>query len=373
MLEPRFADFMFALPNEFDGVGLMIPRNPLPRALRGQDVTVDGSQKVTSSRGVPHVRVGPRSAEDGLKYPAVRPTPAGSYCEYKLSPQNIWHRSMRIRPRSSQLPVLPVLLAIAALAACGDSTGPGDATPIERLPRDLTADEQVVITRSNAFGLELLARVSDTDDRPNIVLSPLSASMALGMTLNGAVDSTRAAMAHALKFEGLDQSAVNDVYRDLIDLLVTLDPAVQMNIANAIWASDRYPFNQDFFDRVVAAFGARVENADFALPSTVDDINAWVDEKTSGKIDKIVERIDPSDAMMLLNAIDFDGPWSQRFDPGETTQAPFTRPDGSTVTVDMMNTSEGEFGLGNIDGIRGRGAALRWGGLHAGRHAARRW
>lgn len=260
---------------------------------------------------------------------------------------------------SLRIPICMVVTLIACLA-CGDSTGPGPVTPIEQLPRDLTADEVAVISRSNGFGMELLAKVAAADGRPNIVLSPLSASMALGMTLNGAVDSTYAAMAGTLGFEGMDQESINQVYEDLIALLVTLDSSVEFSIANAIWSNLEYPFHQEFLDRVEAAFGARLESADFGLPATLTDINGWVDEHTNGKIEKILDGLDPDQVMILLNAMYFDAAWTQRFDPSETTRVPFTRGDGSEVTVDMMNTSEGEFGLGGIAGIRA--AELPYGG-----------
>ena len=86
---------------------------------------------------------------------------------------------MRLRP----------LLAGSLLWACSEATGPG-SDPITELPRPLTASEEAVIQASNAFGIELVARVASEDDRPNLVLSPLSASMALGMTLNGANAAT---------------------------------------------------------------------------------------------------------------------------------------------------------------------------------------
>lgn len=253
-----------------------------------------------------------------------------------------------------------ILTSVMTLATCGESTGPGPATPIEQLPRDLTADEELVIAQSTGFGLRLLAHVAADDPRPNIVLSPLSASMALGMTLNGAVDSTHSAMSGTLGWAGLDQERINQVYKDLIELLVTLDPTVEFNIANAIWANQQYTFDQAFFDRVRDAFGARVESSDFRQPATLDAINGWVNESTSGKIEKILDFLDPDQVMILLNAMFFDGAWTQRFDPGLTTRAPFHRPDGSDVTVDIMNTSEGQFGLGGIAGIRA--AELPYGG-----------
>ncbi len=254
-------------------------------------------------------------------------------------------------------------LAVPALVAAGLSCGsPIDPVPnpIEQLPRALTAAEGEVITRSNGFGLQLLAEVVSNDARPNIILSPLSASMALGMTLNGAADSTFAAMSHALGFEGMDQAEINEAYRALIELLSDLDPNVTFQIANAIWANQQYSFRQSFFDAVTAAFDAEVAVSDFGDASTLDAINGWADDKTSGKIPKILDGLDPDLVMVLLNAIYFEGLWTARFDPDDTAPGTFTLKDGSQVTVDMMRLDEGAFGLGGGDGYEG--AELPYGG-----------
>lgn len=225
--------------------------------------------------------------------------------------------------------------SVVVLATCSGPTDP-DPEPITELPRPLTAAEQAVISASNTFGLDLIGRVAAADDRPNVVLSPLSASMALGMALNGAGGTTFDSMRQALGFDGLSQEEINDSYRELIDLLADLDPAVQFEIANAIWARDGVPFHQAFFDAVAAAFDATAESKDFADPETVEAINAWVRARTGGLIDSIVEELDPALVMLLVNAIYFDGAWTHQFDPADTRAQPFTREDGSIVDVPMM-------------------------------------
>ncbi len=233
-------------------------------------------------------------------------------------------------------------LAAALLLACGDSTGPGDGDAITTLPRELSAAEVEIVSRSGGFGLDLMARVAATDERDNLVLSPLSASMALGMTLNGTAGTTFDGMRTALGFDGLSQSEINDGYRDLIDLLTDLDPAVTFGIGNAVWANEEFPFHASFFDTVTAAFDAAVETADFAAPSTLDAINGWVDDATEGFIPVLLSELDPDLKMILLNAIYLDASWTESFDPADTRSSSFRRADGSDVTVDLMTRTEVE-------------------------------
>ena len=237
------------------------------------------------------------------------------------------------------------VLVTVAMGACGDDLlGPGEL--IEALPRDLTPVETVLIEESNAFGLELLGEVVANDDRANVVLSPLSASMALGMTMNGADGSTFDAMRSTLGFAGMSQAEINEAYRGLIELLTELDPVVQFDIANAIWANDDVTIDADFLTRVQDAFAAQTESRDFSDGSALDDINDWVSEQTNGEIDSILDALDPQLVMLLVNAIYFDGAWTHEFDPDDTRQADFFREEGGPVNVEMMSISDVEFPLG---------------------------
>lgn len=248
---------------------------------------------------------------------------------------------------------------VATAAACGD---PLDVAvdPITELPRELSLAEQAIVERSAAFGLRLLRETVAVDERPNVVLSPLSASMALGMTLNGADGTTFDAMRSTLDFESLSQEEVNDGYAALIELLTTLDPTVRFDIANALWTREDVPFHQAFLDALASAFDASTEARDFGDPATLEAINQWVAERTDGKIDSILEELPPNLVALLVNAIYFEGAWTTEFDPADTRRQSFTRLDGSTVEVDMMSIANEEFALGGGAGYQA--AELPYGG-----------
>ena len=239
-----------------------------------------------------------------------------------------------------------VVPALLLLAGCGDATGPGDSEPITELPRALTVAEQTVISNGNAFGVQLLRQTVARDRRPNVILSPLSASMALGMLLNGAEEGTFEAMRSTLGFSGMSRQEINNAYAGLITLLTELDPDVEFDIANSVWANKDVVFQQAFLDAVRTAFQARVESRDFRDPATLTAINGWVSDNTQGLIDSILDQLDPELVTLLINAIYFEGAWTTRFDPAKTRRADFRREDGSTVQVDMMNLDEGKLPLG---------------------------
>ncbi len=221
------------------------------------------------------------------------------------------------------------------LAGCTES--PTEPRKLDALPRALTVAEQEVIAASNVFAFDLFGEIVAENPSEDVFISPLSASLALGMTMNGARGETFGAMSETLGFAGLTQAEINRSYQGLIDLLVGLDPQVEMQIANSIWYRESFPFHETFFDTTRTYFNAEVAGLDFTDPASVDVVNSWVDESTNGKIESILERIKPDDVMFLINAIYFKGDWQTQFDPADTRTAPFTTSDGGEIIVEMMH------------------------------------
>jgi serpin B len=231
------------------------------------------------------------------------------------------------------------LLAVVVVAvACSDSSGPSDGGQrITALPRALSSGEQAVIGASNSFGFALLRELDRTRADSNIFMSPLSASMALGMTMNGAQGQTVDEMRAALGFGTRPSTEINASYRSLIEMLRGLDSKVDFRIANSIWYRSGFPFETTFLDESRQFFDARVSGLDFSAPSAVPAINDWVKQSTNGKIDAIVDGpIEPDIVMYLINAIYFNGSWTKRFDKAQTRSEPFNTVDGTTAPIVMM-------------------------------------
>lgn len=258
-------------------------------------------------------------------------------------------------PRCSMTPVgahgLSRMLGLAAifllpLAGCGGGpTGP--AEPLDELPRPLTSTERAIVSASNAFGFELFGRLHRDAPAENLFLSPLSGHMALGLALNAAEDETFDALHRILGFgPGLADPdslpGINATYAGLIDLLLSLDPAVETGIGNSVWIREGFPLDPAYAARVGESFGAEARALDFDDPAAVEAINGWVSEETRGRIERMLERIDPTVQAILLNAIFFRGSWSEAFDPEQTREAEFRLADGSTKRVRMMRGREAE-------------------------------
>jgi serpin B len=137
---------------------------------------------------------------------------------------------------------LRVPLALLVLTGCASSTGPGGELPpiLTELPRTLAPSELRIVDGANAFAFDLLREATRAlAPDSNAFLSPLSASMALGMTLNGANGETYDAMRTALRLDGMAEAEINQGYRDLITLLGGLDSRTEMRVATRSGAMRR--------------------------------------------------------------------------------------------------------------------------------------
>lgn len=210
-----------------------------------------------------------------------------------------------------------------------------DPPPAPELPRALSATEVEVIGAANRFAFDLLREASRPGD--NLFLSPLSASLALGMTMNGAAGETWNQMRETLGFGGLAEEEINAGYASLIHVLTELDPAVDTVIGNSVWTRLGFPLRAEFVEMLREFFGAEATELDFASPSAPGRINEWVRSATNGLIEDIVpDPIPPGVLMYLINAIYFKAPWTFEFDPDDTRTEPFY-PDGrSPRTVPLM-------------------------------------
>ena len=246
----------------------------------------------------------------------------------------------------------PSIIALfVLLAACAnDPEGPPRTQePARETPRNFTLQEAKLASASVDFGIGLYEKVAKSETKPNLLLSPLSASMALGMTMNGAEDATYDALRNSLGFGTLTESEINQSYRGLIAQLLARDTAVQFNLANSIWFEQTFTVKQPFLDAAKTYFNAEVSALNFRDVAAPRTISSWAEKETGGRIKELVKSIDPLEVMFLVNAVYFKAPWSTPFDPNSTRDRAFTRVDGSTVNTKFM-TRDGSFRHATRDG-----------------------
>jgi len=199
-----------------------------------------------------------------------------------------------------------------------------------------TPTRSSLASTNNDFGFRLFRELVKTTPDSNVVVSPLSVALALGMTMNGADGLTLDDMRTTLGYSGYSVDAVNRCFESLMTLLTHLDPEVRFEVANAVWCQEGVPFKEPFLDACEQFYRAEAGNLDFNRPDAPQVVNAWVSDKTHGKITEIVDRFEPLTKICLVNAIYFLGAWREALDPENTYDAPWMLPDSTWRQVRMM-------------------------------------
>ena len=196
------------------------------------------------------------------------------------------------------------------------------------------ADRSNFADRFNAFGFSLVQQL-ETPGQRNLLISPASIEVALGMVYAGATGETAEAMSRAL---GIDSSSRKTALNELAGLQATLEnpgQGVTLKLANAAWFDDSIRLSAGFSADLAETFQTKLETVRFNDPTTISRINDWVSNATEGKISRLLED-PPSPPMFLANAVYFHALWNSPFQKQRTQEQPFYPADGSTKTVQMM-------------------------------------
>ncbi|MBK9389043.1 MAG: serpin family protein [Bacteroidetes bacterium] len=257
----------------------------------------------------------------------------------------------------NKLPIILILSLSLGYSSCDkDNTDPvQDLTP---KTIELTAKATETISGSNEFGVDLFIKAA-ADENGNIMLSPLSASTALTMLLNGCGANTYDQIKNMLKYRGsMTIGEVNAAYKSLVSQLLEADPKVKLALANAVFYRKSFVVKPSFLGTMTNDFGAKTEGLDFALPSALQTINKWASDNTYGKIPKVLDEISPEIVMFLMNALYFKGSWSYQFDKTLTAEKPFYLSGGNSVNVSTMT---GEVGAKVVNGDSFKAIELTYG------------
>lgn len=233
---------------------------------------------------------------------------------------------------------------------------------------DVDANREQLTALMGAFnnvGTSLMVGYAALAPGENVLLSPFSVGVAMAMTANGASGETEVEMRRALqlkpprrdvahmtmlaltlaKSERESGAPLPSWARDL-DTPLARGPAVELKIANAIAPGARVKFATDYIADLMVNFGAQV-----LQEATLQSINAWVKEKTDGKIPGILDDLDPDFTAVILNAVSLKARWQEPFDPTNTYDATFTTARGEAKKTPMLQ-NVGDYEVAGVSGVR---------------------
>lgn len=242
--------------------------------------------------------------------------------------------------------IIPLALCLSLLGGCARllAQPQGTVKPLP-VPQGTLPPVEALVCLSEgalegyqAFGVELLRRSHTPGE--NVLVSPLSVTLALGMTANGAAEGTLEGFETLF---GLSRENLNSLCARFMEDYRTLEGSTEATVVNSLWADPRVTLANGFVLRCQETYGAELFQAELQAPETVEAVNRWVSEATRGMIPKAVEEFDRDTVLALVNAVYLKNQFQRPFETPHTDwEMDFTADDG---TVSRPR------GMGN--GIRG--------------------
>lgn len=215
----------------------------------------------------------------------------------------------------------------------------GDSMVVDMLPETraikLTEEQKQVAQKINDFTFNLYRAVWQTEKKSNIT-SPMSVAYIIGMLNDGASGKTAQEMMQVLGLGNDGKTDINEFCKALISQAPQADPSVILQIANLVAANKDIILSDAYRQDMHNFYDAEVTSLDFSQPKSLDYLNGWCNEKSNGMIPTIIDRLSPNDLMVLMNAVYFKAPWTNRFDTKDTKSESFTKGDGNSATIPMM-------------------------------------
>lgn len=245
--------------------------------------------------------------------------------------------------------------AVAALTGCSAPVpapvpAPGllKADGVERVSVDgVSYSAELKSLRNSALKLgEVLLADGGDGANGNVVSSPGSLLIALAMLRAGASGGTAAEMDAVLK---LPAEHRDEAMNALLASLEKFDgdpgsvdeenPPRKpvMHPANGLFVDKNVTTGAAYLDTLAKHYGTGVYPVDFSDEAvTKPAIDAWVNKNTGGRIKEAPAKYDARNTFSLLNALYFAAAWRSPFDPGSTSDLPFTTAEGKEITASAM-------------------------------------
>jgi serine protease inhibitor len=250
--------------------------------------------------------------------------------------------------KNTKLPAL-LIAFLFLISSCSKEQPSGKK---ELVQIDLTNSQKSLVLSNNSFGFDVFRQISQSENSDrNIFISPLSISLSLAMTYNGADGETKTEMQNTLRFPDVTAEDINLYFQTLSNSLLNLDPTVKLGIANSIWYRQGFTVLPEFVTVNQTYFNAEVQALDFNSTTSVDKINNWVASETNDRITKVIDNISDDLVMFLINAIYFKGQWTYEFKKEATEDGPFHETPETQSTAAFMN-QEGTFNYYSNDSLQ---------------------
>ncbi|XP_056905298.1 serpin peptidase inhibitor, clade F (alpha-2 antiplasmin, pigment epithelium derived factor), member 2b [Takifugu flavidus] len=258
-------------------------------------------------------------------------------CSHGIAKGQVTNESIPLMPLIPLIPSIPIekpennsatKVPAAANTSQPDSSEDGRNEEYCLIGRSLESREAIAAAIQK-LGVQLLQNLEATPEQPNIIISPLSISLALSQLALGAVNETRELLMHHLH-----ERALPCYHESLHNILAGLRKN-DLQIATQIFLRQGFQPKQDFVNKSRHLYGS--EPAEL---KNLQQINDWVYNATNGKMPQFLSALPLNVLVMLINAVHFKGDWVARFDPRFTSRGAFYLDDNNMIDVEVMEDAK---------------------------------
>lgn len=241
-----------------------------------------------------------------------------------------------------------MLLTVCALGGCAGGNVSAVSVPRQPEPTEQESkkDEEKPVSKTvKADFSETVASYDDLNefsykffaenmDEENPVLSPVSAYIALSMAGIGAENNTKE------EFESVlgDEADVKALCQKLMTSLPTETKDTTITLANSAWIDDTYTVKDDWLSEIDSVMYSEVFRESLSSSKVPGLMNAWIEEKTNGLIDKMIDRpFDGYTKLVLFNTVYFKAKWADPFEVYDVYTDRFYREDKEEIDAEIMH------------------------------------
>lgn len=186
------------------------------------------------------------------------------------------------------------------------------------------------------FSIRLFQECGGSEE--NRMISPVSVMAALAMLGNGAEGETLEQMETVF---GIKMPELNAYLQTYLDSLED-SKGCEWNVGNSIWLNGEEGerlVKESFLEANAGYHDAQVVSLPFD-DTALEQINQWISDQTNGRIDHMLSEISPEALMYLVNAIAFQGNWTEAYEEHQIQEGTFTKEDGTLQDAQFLNSEE---------------------------------
>ena len=189
----------------------------------------------------------------------------------------------------------------------------------------------------NDYSFRLMSQVlSAEDSNRNVMVSPASIMFAMDLAAAGSNGNTLSQITNLFS-DGADPLEQQAFAADMMNRINSSE-GVSFSCANAVWTNRlrmSSGLNPEYQEYIEDNFDSEAIAEEFNA-QTVDEINSWIEDHTSGMIDHVLDELRPQTVAVLVNAIAFEGDWEVSYEDWQVNEMTFTTSMGDEIDVDML-------------------------------------